>query len=88
MAKEIGRYSIFCPVCTRHLIKSSESDSEVKCCCGAVYNIWIHDGLICINQMNVKPDRKAEKVKRLKLYEELLEAEYSLQKQGVVVTDS
>lgn len=74
-----SKYNISCPLCRRHLIKSSESDSEVKCNCGAAYNIWIHDGMICISQLDVEEEQRAVQVTRLKKYADMLAEEYAIQ---------
>ena len=68
-------YKVYCPICKRQLIESSESDSVIKCVCGASYNIWIHKDMICIRQMGVAEERKNVQTVRLKNYASLFEAD-------------
>ena len=75
---ESSKYNISCPLCRRLLIKSSESDSELRCGCGATYNIWVHNGMICISQVDVLQRQGAVQVSRLKKYAETLAEEYAL----------
>ena len=68
---KVIRYTVSCPVCKRQIIESSETDSILKCGCGAKFSIWIHEDMICIQQMDVPEDRKAVQASRLKKYAEL-----------------
>ena len=44
--KNIMMYKVSCPICKRQIVESSESDSVMKCNCGANYRIWIHKDML------------------------------------------
>ena len=66
-------YAVSCPICKRHMLESAESDSVIKCSCGASFNIWIHEDMICIQQIGVTEERKMVQTSRLKKYASLFE---------------
>lgn len=71
--KNIMMYKVSCPICKRQIVESSESDSVMKCNCGANYRIWIHKDMICIQQIGVAEERKMVQASRLKKYASLFE---------------
>ncbi len=66
-----GMYTVSCPICKRQIIESSETDSILKCACGAKFNIWIHEDMICIQQKDAPTEYKAVQASRRRKYAEL-----------------
>ena len=75
MVDKISMYKVSCPICKKQMIESAESDSVIKCSCGASYNIWIHKDMICIQQIGVTEDRKMVQASRRRKYASLFEME-------------
>ena len=68
-------YKISCPLCKMQIIESSETDSKLKCVCGASYDIWIHEDIICIRQNGVSEEQKAVQTSKAKKYSEFFNEE-------------
>lgn len=74
MKKDSQRFTVSCPVCGSQLFKASESsDMEITCRkCGNGYEVWIQEGMLCVEQMGTCEDRKAVFTARAKAYANMI----------------
>lgn len=75
MSDKNQMYRVSCPICRKHIIESSETDSKIKCDCGARFAIWIHDNVICIQELGALEARRAFQESKIKKYSALFQLE-------------